>query len=94
MGRKELTLALGFILAASPAPLVAQPDMQPIALAATGTAPAAPPGARYCMRVDPVTGSMIETVECWTRDQWADQGVDVDKEWGKNGVKVVPPAMA
>jgi len=46
------------------------------------------------MKVDPITGSLIETVQCWTRDQWADQGVDVDKEWAKNGVKVVPPAMA
>ena len=94
MARKELFLALGFIVAASPTPLAAQPDTQPIVLAATGAAPSAPADARYCMKVDPITGSLIETVQCWTRDQWADQGVDVDKEWTKNGVKVVPPAMA
>ena len=92
MARKELILALGTILVASP--LAAQPDTQPIVLAGTGTAPAGEPGTRYCMRVDPITGSLVETVQCWTRDQWADQGVDVDKEWTKNGVKVEPPAMA
>jgi hypothetical protein len=94
MARKELILALGFIVAASPAPLASQPDTKPIVLAAPGAPPAAPPDARYCMKVDPITGSLIETVQCWTRDQWADQGVDVDKEWAKNGVRVVPPAMA
>ena len=52
---------------------------------------AAPPGTaetRYCMRVEPVTGSRIETIECWTRAQWAEQGVDVDAEWAKEGVAV------
>ena len=94
MARRELFLALGFIVAASPAPLAAQPDTQPIVLAATGAAPTAPAAARYWMKVDAITGRQIENVQCWTRDQWADQGVDVDKEWAKNGVKVVPPAMA
>ena len=94
MARKELIFALGFIVAAAPAPLAAQPDTQPIVLAASGTAPAAPPDARYCMKVDPITGRLAETIECWTRDQWADQGGDVDKEWARNGVKGVPPAMA
>ena len=89
MARKELFLALGFIVAASPTPLAAQPDTQPIVLAATGAAPSAPADARYCMKVDPITGSLIETVQCWTRDQWADQGVDVDKEWAKEGVRVL-----
>ena len=94
MARKELIFALGFIVAAAPAPLAAQPDTQPIVLAASGTAPAAPPDARYCMKVDPITGRLAETIECWTRDQWADQGVDVDKEWARNGGEVVPAAMA
>ena len=52
-------------------------------------APEAPPGARYCMYVGPVTGSQVETIQCWTREQWAEQGVDVDKEWAKEGVRVV-----
>jgi hypothetical protein len=92
MARRELILALGTMLIASP--LAAQPDTQPIVLAATGTAPAGAPGTRYCMHVDPLTGSLVQTVQCWTREEWADQGVDVDKEWAKNGVKVEPPAMA
>lgn len=92
MAHMKLIAALSLIVPASP--LVAQPDMEPIVPVATATAPAGTPETRYCMKVDPVTGSLIETTECWTRDQWADQGVDVDKEWARNGVKVVGPAMA
>ena len=50
--------------------------------------PAGTAETRYCMRVEPVTGSRIETIECWTRAQWAEQGVDVDAEWAKEGVAV------
>jgi hypothetical protein len=92
MARKEWILALGTILVASP--LAAQPDMQPIVLAATGTAPAGGPDTRYCMKVDPITGQLMETIQCWTRGEWAEQGVDVDKEWAKNGVKVEEPVRA
>jgi hypothetical protein len=52
----------------------------------------APPGtplALYCLRVDPVIGSRIETVECKTRYEWAMLGLDVDQEWAENGVKVI-----
>jgi hypothetical protein len=52
-------------------------------------APAAPPGARYCLWVEPQTGSRLESVECWTRDEWAEADVDVDKEWAKEGVRVI-----
>ena len=52
------------------------------------TAPAAGPDAKYCLRVEAFTGSRIETVRCWTREKWAEQGVDVDKEWAKEGVEV------
>jgi hypothetical protein len=51
-------------------------------------APAAGPDARYCMRVEAVTGTLIERVKCWTREEWAEQGVDVDKAWAKEGVAV------
>ena len=51
-------------------------------------APAAGPDAKYCLRVDPFTGSNIERIKCWTREQWADQGVDVDEVWAKDGVAV------
>jgi hypothetical protein len=59
-----------------------QPPQQP-------GAPAAPPEARYCLRVDPVTGSKIETIRCETRETWAQLEVDVDVEWAANGVRVV-----
>ena len=36
-------------------------------------APAAGPEARYCLRVAPVTGSLVERVRCWTREQWVEQ---------------------
>jgi len=52
-------------------------------------APADSPGARYCMRVGPLTGNLAETVQCWTRAEWAEQGVDVDKDWSKEGVAVL-----
>jgi len=52
-------------------------------------APAGTPDTRYCLRVEPQTGSRIESVECWTREQWAEAGVDVDKDWAKEGVKTL-----
>jgi len=51
-------------------------------------APAGTPQTKYCMRVDPITGSLVQTVQCWTREEWAEQGVDVDREWAKNGINV------
>lgn len=51
-------------------------------------APQAPPTARYCLRVDPVTGSRIETIQCETRADWAAMDVDLDAEWAKWGVRV------
>jgi hypothetical protein len=55
-------------------------------------APAAPPGGpetRYCLRVDPVIGSRIETIQCRTREGWWELGVNVDREWADNGVRVI-----
>ena len=77
MAHKELVaVALTAIVVASPASAMAQ-------------APVSPPDAKYCMRVEPVTGSRLETIECWTRDEWAAQGVDVDKDWPTEGVRVL-----
>jgi hypothetical protein len=78
MAYKALAIASGMILAASP-----------LSAAPNGPAPAAGPDAQYCMRVGPVTGRIAETIECWTREQWTDQGVDVDQEWAKEGVRVI-----
>ncbi|HEU4696765.1 MAG TPA: hypothetical protein VFR92_07365 [Sphingomicrobium sp.] len=52
----------------------------------------APPGGpetRYCLRVDPLIGSRIETIQCKTRDEWATLEIDVDQEWAENGVRVI-----
>ena len=46
------------------------------------------PSTRYCLKVAAPTGSLIERVMCWTRAEWWDQGVDVDKEWPKEGVAI------
>ena len=75
------------IIAASPS-WASQPE--PVA---QWGAPAAPPYARYCLRVDPVTGSRIETIQCRTREEWARLDVNVDQEWAENGVRVItaPP---
>ncbi|HEX8238663.1 MAG TPA: hypothetical protein VF574_02875 [Allosphingosinicella sp.] len=78
-------LALAFSLAAAVSPALAQapePD-------SGAGAPAAGPDARYCLRVEADTGTLIERVRCWTRDQWAEQGVDVDREWAREGVRVI-----
>ena len=55
-----------------------------------GPAPDAGPGARYCLRVEAALGTRLETVQCWTREQWADLEVDVDKDWAQEGVAVKP----
>lgn len=81
MASKALTIMLGLILATSPS-LASQPEPP------TTPAPAGNADTRYCLRVD-FTGSNIERTRCWTREKWADQGVDVDKEWEKEGVRVI-----
>lgn len=82
MALKHLAAALSMIAATS---AVSAQDAGPI----PAGAPSASADARYCLRVEPVTGSLVETVQCWTRAEWWDQGVDVDKEWAKEGVDVL-----
>jgi hypothetical protein len=31
----------------------------------------------------------METIQCRTRDEWAQLDVDVDQEWAANGVRVI-----
>ena len=53
---------------------------------------AAPPGVpetKYCLRVEPITGSLIGGIKCLTREQWAEGDVDVDEVWARDGVRVV-----
>jgi hypothetical protein len=81
MAVKAMVVAFGMIAAISPVSASPpEPD-------STMGAPAAGPDAKYCMRVE-LTGSNIDPVRCWTREKWAEQGVDVDKEWAKEGVAV------
>ena len=74
----SLIVALSLAAAQSPAETAQQAG-----------APQAPPTARYCLRIDPITGSRMETVRCETRADWAAMDVDVDAEWAKWGVRVV-----
>ena len=82
MAHTALIAALGAIVASSAA--VAQPEP-----AQGAGAPAAPPDALYCLKTEPVTGTRLEDVQCWTREEWAEQDVDLDKEWAKEGVSVI-----
>ena len=88
MAHRISVVALGMLVVAAPLP-AAQPDWTPITPVATATAPAGSEGTKYCMHVEPNTGSLVQTVQCWTRTEWAEQGVDVDQEWAKEGVSVV-----
>ena len=47
---------------------------------------------RYCLRVEAFTGTRIERVQCWTRAEWTEQGVDVDVDWAKEGVAIIGPS--
>ena len=83
MAHRELIMALSLIAAASPV-WAANPRPMPAPIPPTEN-----PNTRYCMRVEPVTGSRIETVRCWTREEWVEQGVDVDKDWPREGVRII-----
>ena len=82
MSHKKLAVALGVIVAGSP--VLAQTPMD-----TRIGAPAAGPGARYCLRVEAITGTRIERILCMTRQQWTAQGVDLDQEWAREGVTVI-----
>lgn len=82
MAYKGLAVALGMIIISATASAT-KPEPTP-----TATVPEAGPGARYCLRVEPVTGSLIQSVMCRTREEWAALGVDLDREWPREGVDV------
>lgn len=91
MALKILVAAMSMIFAASPlSAAVPEPTLKTIS-------PTDSPGTQYCLRVGPFTGTRLESVQCWTRQEWADQCaydewvkqcVDVDKEWAENGVRI------
>ena len=84
MSHRKSAVTFSLIVAAA-SPVLAQPPEQDHM---TG-APAAGPDARYCLRVEPVLGTRVERIRCWTRERWSELGVDVDKEWAKEGVRVI-----
>jgi len=71
------------------AALVAATLPLPAGNAGTAGAPTGGTDTRYCLRIDPPTGSRIETIQCRTRDEWASLDVDVDQEWAASGVRVL-----
>ncbi|HKC03736.1 MAG TPA: hypothetical protein VKC17_10580 [Sphingomicrobium sp.] len=81
MALKALVVALGAVVASSAAASIQSDEPT--------SAPAGTAETRYCLHVAPITGTRIEDVQCWTRQQWADWDVDVDKEWAKEGVRVL-----
>ena len=83
MALKALVVVSSLIAAVSP--LSAS---QPVPGPMLAGAPAAGAGARYCMRIE-LTGNVVEPVRCWTREKWAEQGIDVDKEWAREGIRVI-----
>ena len=83
MAYRKLVIALSMFAAASPVSATSQhPD------AATG-APTGTPDTRYCMRIEAISCSRIEELKCWTREEWAEQGVDVEVDWAKEGVRTI-----
>ena len=78
-----LKILVASFMTAAAAPLAATlPEPVP------PVAPAGTPETRYCMKIE-ITGSRLEEVKCWTREEWAEQEVDVDKEWAAEGVRVI-----
>jgi hypothetical protein len=82
MTHKELIFALALTAAAGPLSATAYPAGGPIA-------PPGTPDTKYCLRVEPITGSLIGGVKCLTREEWAEGDVDVDEVWARDGVRVV-----
>ena len=46
--------------------------------ASSAAKPAQPDAKKYCVTVEPPTGSRLNMTECKTRAEWAKEGVDVD----------------
>lgn len=84
MAHEGLAVALGLaIAAASPVSATSQ-DAAPMTRAPEGT-----PATLYCMRIEAITGSRLEELKCWTRAEWAEHEVDVDREWAREGVRTI-----
>jgi hypothetical protein len=83
MALKQVAVALCIIAVAAPASASAS--------ASLNEPRAAPPGSaetKYCLRVEKTVGNLLERIECFTRAEWDEQGIDVDKEWANAGVRI------
>ena len=87
MAQKLLLIALGAAAAAAPATAGIQAPSERILV------PAGTPYTLYCMRIEAIIGSRLEEVKCWTRQEWAENEVDVDKDWAEEGVAVIDNGM-
>ena len=83
MAYQQLLIAFGLIVTGAPVSAGWQEPATP------EVAPAGNAETRYCLRIEAITGSRLEEVKCWTRQEWAENEVDVDKEWAKEGVKII-----
>ena len=83
MAYKQLALTLAMIGVASPLSAAIQDPTL------ATNAPAGTAETRYCMHIEAITGSRLEKVRCWTREEWAEQQVDVDQDWAKEGVRTI-----
>lgn len=81
MACKELFLAFALMGPATTALASQQPSGE--------GAPPAPETALYCLKMEPITGTRIGSILCWTKQEWADNDVDLDEAWAEDGVKVI-----
>lgn len=82
MAPKTLLIALGMIAAGSAASATTR--LPPGTPAPPGTAT-----TKYCLRLEPITGSHLSLIRCKTREEWDVLEVNVDEEWAENGVGVI-----
>lgn len=81
MVHRKLALALALVAAVLPVSAASAEQGR------LGGAPAGTAETRYCMRIAANTGTLVERIKCWTRAEWTYQGVDIDREWAKEGVR-------
>jgi len=76
MKTRAIAAALGTLLFASPAPAWDNPQSNTVAPKGAGE-------KTYCLQFADDTGSHVNRVECRTKRQWAQRGVDVDSMTSK-----------
>ena len=81
MAPRALAAALSVMVVASPVLAHSSQDQ-------TAGAPPGNADTKYCLRVEPITGSHIPGIACLTREEWAEGNVDVDRVWAEDGVRV------